>query len=155
MLLAEAPSNGYQLMQTIEERSGGRWRPSPGSVYPALSQLEDEGYVQTINQDSGRAFQITDAGRQHLAERGDDTPPWETGDNPRAQAFHDLRTKLFGLGKASIQVIQVGNEEQCARASEVLDEARRSLYRILADEHTGEDATDEPSEANEPAGDDE
>ena len=146
MLLDEEPRNGYQLMQIIEERSGGRWRPSPGSVYPALSQLEDEGYVRTINQDSGRAFEITDTGRQQLADREDDTPPWEVGDSPRGQAFHDLRTKLFALGKASIQVVQVGNEEQWAKASEVLDEARRNLYRILADE-PGE-AT-EPAEANE------
>src|SRR5438309_10270472 len=66
MLLEEEPRNGYQLMQTIEERSGGRWRPSPGSVYPALSQLEDEGFVQTIAQARGRPFELTDAGPEYL-----------------------------------------------------------------------------------------
>src|SRR5581483_7541315 len=119
LLLAEEPRNGYQLMQTIEERSGGRWRPSPGSVYPALAQLEDEGLIRSTDQDSGRAFEITDAGREHLAEREDDTPPWEAGDSPRAHAFHELRSKLFALGKASIQVVQVGDEQQWTRASDV------------------------------------
>src|ERR1700761_5154502 len=48
-LLAEEPRNGYQLMQTIEERSGGRWSPSPGSVYPTLAQLEDEGLIRSTD----------------------------------------------------------------------------------------------------------
>ena len=68
LLLAEEPRNGYQLMQEIEQRSDGNWRPSPGSVYPALSQLEDEGLVRTIQSESGRVFEITDAGRD--ARRG-------------------------------------------------------------------------------------
>jgi DNA-binding PadR family transcriptional regulator len=124
MLLEEEPRNGYQLMQTIEERSGGRWRPSPGSVYPALSQLEDEGFVQTIAQDSGRAFEITDAGREYLKDRDDASPPWETPDGPGAQTFHELRSLVFGLGKAAFQVVQEGNPEQWAQAIDVLDEAR-------------------------------
>src|SRR5437588_7131207 len=77
LLLAEEPRNGYQLMQAIEERSGGHWRPSPGAVYPSLSQLEDEGLIRAIEQDGTRLFEITDAGRQHLEERHDATPPWE------------------------------------------------------------------------------
>src|SRR5215472_14523876 len=64
LLLAEEPRNGYQLMQEIEQRSDGSWRPSPGSVYPALSQLEDEGLVRAVQSDSGRLFEITDAGRE-------------------------------------------------------------------------------------------
>ena len=150
LLLAEEPRNGYQIMQEVQERSDGAWSPSPGSVYPALSQLEDEGFVRSVEADSGRAYEITDAGRQHLADRDDDTPPWEAGDSPRAQAFHDLRGKLFAIGKASVQVVQVGDESQWAKAASVLDEARRSLYRILADEPTSSDA----GEATEPAGDD-
>ena len=71
MLLAEEPRNGYQLMQTIEERSGGRWRPSPGSVYPALAQLEDEGLIRAIERDGTKLFEITDAGREHARARRD------------------------------------------------------------------------------------
>ena len=55
-------------MQTIEERSGGRWRPSPGSVYPALSQLEDEGLIRAIERDGTKLFEITDAGREQVAD---------------------------------------------------------------------------------------
>jgi DNA-binding PadR family transcriptional regulator len=155
MLLAEEPRNGYGLMQTIEERSGGRWRPSPGSVYPALSQLEDEGFVRAVPQDGGRTFEITDAGRAHLAERGDAPAPWEAGDGAGANTFHELRSLVFGIGKAAFQVAQVGDEQQWSQAAEVLAEARRSLYRILAEEadspegETGADAEDSPGEPGE------
>ena len=79
-LLAEEPRNGYQLMQTIEERSDGRWRPSPGSVYPTLAQLEDEGLVRSTESDGARHFEITDAGREHLETRADEPAPWDTGE---------------------------------------------------------------------------
>ena len=78
LLLAEEPRNGYQIMQEVEERSEGWWRPSPGSVYPALSQLEDEGLIRTEERDGRKLFAITDAGREVLKERGEDAPaPWE------------------------------------------------------------------------------
>src|SRR5690349_24054478 len=78
LLLAEEPRNGYQIMQEVEERSGGVWRPSPGSVYPALSQLEDEGLIHTQDEDGRRVFAITDAGREVVAARGEDRlAPWE------------------------------------------------------------------------------
>ena len=66
ILLAEEPRNGYQLMQTIEERSDGRWRPSPGSVYPTLAQLEDEGLIRGIERDGTKLFELTDAGREQV-----------------------------------------------------------------------------------------
>src|SRR5438034_9290540 len=69
ILLAEEPRNGYQLMQEIEQRSGGVWRPSPGSVCPALAQLEDEGLVRVEERDDRRTYVLTDAGRAHLDER--------------------------------------------------------------------------------------
>src|SRR5579859_1597465 len=68
MLLAEEPRNGYQLMQTIEERSGGRWRPSPGSVYPTLAQLEDEGLIRAADYEGTKLFEITDQGRERLGQ---------------------------------------------------------------------------------------
>ena len=62
LLLAEEPRNGYQIMQEVEERSGGVWRPSPGSVYPALQQLEDEGLIRSQEADGRKLFALTEAG---------------------------------------------------------------------------------------------
>ncbi|HXO09983.1 MAG TPA: PadR family transcriptional regulator, partial [Solirubrobacteraceae bacterium] len=110
-LLAEEPRNGYQLMQTIEERSDGRWRPSPGSVYPTLAQLEDEGLVRSSESEGARHFEITDAGREHVEARETAAPPWEAGGGPGADAFHELRSLIIGIGKAGWQVAQEGNQE--------------------------------------------
>jgi len=132
LLLAEEPRNGYQLMQEIEERSGGRWRPSPGSVYPALAQLEDEGFIRAVERDGTKLFELTDAGREHLGERGDAEPPWEGEDEPAKVG--DLKTQLKQLYHATIQVLQAGSEEQVERATETLANARRVLYRILAED---------------------
>src|SRR6201986_4857424 len=87
LLLAEQARNGYQLMQIIEERSGGRWRPSPGSVYPALAQLEDEGLVRAVERDGTKLFEITDAGREQVAAAGRPTAPWEMEDDPAFEAM--------------------------------------------------------------------
>ena len=134
MLLVEEPRNGYQLMQAIEERSGGRWRPSPGSVYPTLAQLEDEGLIRASERDGTKLFELTDAGRAHLEERGDETAPWDAGDDPHASTFIEIRGLTMQVGKAAWEVAQVGDERQVERATEILSEARRSLYRILAEE---------------------
>lgn len=133
LLLAEEPRNGYQLMQAIEERSDGRWRPSPGSVYPSLSQLEDEGLIHSTEVDGGKAFEITDAGRQQLAERGDAPAPWDDGDEDGVSP-RDLRGKIGAIGMAVMQVAQAGDEAQTAKAVEILDGARKALYRILAED---------------------
>ncbi|MBV9471338.1 MAG: helix-turn-helix transcriptional regulator, partial [Solirubrobacterales bacterium] len=77
LLLAEEPRNGYQLMQEIEQRSGGRWRPSPGSVYPTLAQLEDEGLIHSREADASRLFELTDAGRLHLDGLAGEPSPWQ------------------------------------------------------------------------------
>jgi DNA-binding PadR family transcriptional regulator len=134
MLLAEEPRNGYQLMQAIEERSGGRWRPSPGSVYPTLAQLEDEGLIRASERDGTKLFELTDAGRAHLDERGDAPAPWDAGDDPNASTFIEIRGLSMQVAKAAWEVAQVGDERQIGRATEILSEARRSLYRILAEE---------------------
>jgi DNA-binding PadR family transcriptional regulator len=132
ILLAEEPRNGYQLMQAIEERSGGRWRPSPGAVYPSLAQLEDEGLIRATERDGTRLFEITDSGREHLAERQEESPPW--ADEEDSAPIGDLRTQMKQIAIAMAQVAQAGNEDQVRRAVEAMAEARRKLYLILAEE---------------------
>jgi DNA-binding PadR family transcriptional regulator len=132
LLLAEEPRNGYQLMQAIDERSGGRWRPSPGSIYPSLSQLEDEGLIRAVEQDGTKLFEITDAGRDHLGERHDDAPPWVDEDEP--EAFTDLRSQIKQLHIAAMQIAHAGQNEEIERAARALAEARRKIYLILAGE---------------------
>jgi DNA-binding PadR family transcriptional regulator len=145
LLLGEEPRNGYQLMQTIEERSDGRWRPSPGSVYPTLSQLEDEGLVHAADGENGKVFEITGAGREHLASRSDEPAPWDQPQEAGGQAFAEIASLVAQIGKAAWQVVQVGDADQMARASELLTEARKGLYRILAgdDESASEESGDE------------
>jgi DNA-binding PadR family transcriptional regulator len=132
-LLAEGPANGYQLMQTIEERSGGHWRPSPGTVYPRLSQLEDEGLIKPVGEEGNRQFQITDAGREHLETRAGEPDPWENQE-PDFGPMAEIGPLVLQIGKAAWQVASVGDEGQRAKASEILAETRRALYRLLADE---------------------
>jgi len=135
VLLAEEPRNGYQLMQEIEQRSEGAWRPSPGSVYPALQQLEDEGLVRTEGGEGQRVFALTDAGRAHVAERGDaEPPPWDAARAYPKGAQRELMGQLRQIAMALIQVGQTGSAAQVEQAGRVLAETRRSLYRILADD---------------------
>ena len=141
LLLEEEPRNGYQLMQELEERSGGVWRPSPGSIYPALSQLEDEGLVRSDESAGRRAFQLTDAGRAYIEENREALGvPWEAVGGDVPEGLFQLRQLMMQLGMATMQVAQAGDEAQTDEARKVLEEARRSLYRILAG-----DAGDEPA----------
>jgi DNA-binding PadR family transcriptional regulator len=152
LLLAEEPRNGYQIMQEVQERSGGIWSPSPGSVYPALQQLEDEGLIRTQEDDGRKLFAITDAGRALLEERGAERPaPWEQTDG--AAGAHELRKLVREVAGAFAQVMRTGSEAQIARAGTVLAGTRRELYRILADgdEHVANepDRTDDAGPADE------
>ena len=130
LLLAEEPRNGYQLMQAIEELSGGRWRPSPGSIYPTLSQLEDEGLIRAVERDGTKLFEMTDAGRAHMAERHPE-PPWL---DDESEAFADLRAQMRQTHVAVMQVAHAGDSAQIEQAAKTLAEARRKLYRILAED---------------------
>jgi DNA-binding PadR family transcriptional regulator len=133
LLLAEEPRNGYQLMQEIEERSGGVWRPSPGSVYPALAQLEDEGLIRSVEHDGRKVFELTDAGRTHVEEHRERLGvPWEAVTAGVPDELHDLRGAARGLAVASMQVAQTGSQAQLAEAKRILEDARRALYRLLA-----------------------
>jgi DNA-binding PadR family transcriptional regulator len=134
-LLSEEPRNGYQLIQEIEERSGGQWRPSPGAVYPALQQLTDEGLVEAEEGQGRRTFRLTDAGRAYVEAHPDEmNAPW---DAMSADVRDDVR-ELFGAatrtGAAVMQIVQAGNEQQVAQAKEILSETRRKLYHLLAED---------------------
>ncbi len=143
LLLAEEPRNGYQIMQEVQERSEGVWSPSPGSVYPALAQLEDEGLIRTEESEGRKLFAITDAGREVVEERGSDRPaPWEQMSDEFSPKAHQLGRLMRDVAYAFAQVMRTGSESQITRAGEVLTTARRDLYRILADGDTeGDDAT--------------
>ena len=138
LLLAEEPRNGYQIMQEVQERSEGAWSPSPGSVYPALQQLEDEGLIRAQQVDARKLFALTDAGRARVAEREPGSPaPWEQiGAESSGRAFELGRT-MRELAFAFVQVMRTGSDTQMAKAESALAAARRELYRILADGDTG------------------
>lgn len=134
-LLAEQPRNGYQIMQELEQRSGGVWHPSPGSIYPSLQQLEDEGLVSSAASGTGRTFELTERGRAHVAEHRDEvSEPWasvgDAGDNAAAELMGLLRE----VAAAAAQVARAGDAAQLTKAKKVLGSARRELYRLLADE---------------------
>jgi DNA-binding PadR family transcriptional regulator len=135
LLLAEEPRNGYQIMQELEQRSGGIWRPSPGSVYPALQLLADEGLVTSEARGGGNVFELTDAGRAHLAEQHEDaTPPWEAVNAGATEEMIELRRVLMQTADAVKQVVRTGNDAQRAAAVKLLEDTRRALYGILASE---------------------
>lgn len=139
VLLAEEPRNGYGLMQEIEQRSRGMWRPSPGSVYPALAQLEDEGLVRAREAEGRKLFELTGAGRAYVEEHRDELgAPWDAVAGDVGESAFALRTLIGQVAAATMQVLQAGDEAHAARAREVLVETRRSLYRILADDERGE-----------------
>ncbi len=112
------------------------------SVYPTLAQLEDEGLIKSVEADGSRRFEITDAGRQHLESRVDEPEPWKPADEEGENAITELAPLVIQIGKAAWQVATVGDEAQRARATEILAETRRALYRILADDARQDDAPD-------------
>jgi DNA-binding PadR family transcriptional regulator len=129
-LLLEQPMHGYQLIQEIEERSGGTWKPSPGSVYPALQLLADEGLVSVSEADGKKTYALTDSGREQ-AESADGPAPWESSASRGAQ-MSALPKAGAKLAQVSMQVMRDGTPAQTEQAVAVIDEARRKLYAILA-----------------------
>jgi len=128
--LREEPANGYEVMRRLEELSGGLWRPSPGSVYPHLQMLEDEGLVRSADVDGSRVYTLTDAGR---AEAEGAPLPWaeagEAGDEIRT-----LRLAAAQLLSAAKQLSVVGEPSQLQRGIAVVQKARKELYQILAED---------------------
>lgn len=130
--LKDGPANGYQIMQRLEERSGGLWRPSPGSIYPTLQLLEEGGLVRSEEREGTRVFELTDEGRA-TTEREDfgEGQPWEAGDEGDARLR--LRDALAQAHVAARVLSHTGRPEQVERAVEVLERARRELYQVLAE----------------------
>jgi DNA-binding PadR family transcriptional regulator len=126
--------HGYDVIQELESRSGGAWRPSPGSIYPTLQMLEDGGLVTSEDRDGKRVYSLTDAGKSEVEERKErtgDTPPWEFGPGG-GEGQLQLRDAFFQLAAALMQVARTGTTQQMKQASEIVAEARKKVYAILA-----------------------
>jgi DNA-binding PadR family transcriptional regulator len=143
VLLADEPRNGYALMQEVERRSEGVWRPSPGSVYPTLAQLEDEGLVRAEVVDGRKRFALTEEGRAYVEKRREEFgEPWAGLNDDFGEGRTRLRNLVWGLGGAVMQVATSGDDAQVEQANRVLAEARKALYRILAEDAGDEAAQD-------------
>lgn len=125
--------HGYEMIQEIGERSGGAWKPSPGSVYPTLQLLEDEGLITSASEGGKKLFTLTDAGRQE-SDSGADAPWEDAGRGVDWEAMHEIRQAGFGLMEAFGQVWKTGSAGQRDKALAVINDARKKLYLILADE---------------------
>ena len=134
LALADEPMHGYQIMQRLEEKSGGAWRPSPGSVYPTLQLLEDQGLIKGEEAEGRRVFSLTESGAAEAAaikERLGESPFGAEGgeQDPRFA----LRQAVFSLGGAVKQVALTGSPDDTQKALEILRDARKRVYALLAD----------------------
>ena len=136
-LLAEQPMHGYQVIQELESRTGGAWRVSPGSVYPTLQMLEEEGLIAGQEIEGKRVYSLTEAGRaQAESQKEAGRAPWDEVAGGGDETLHNLRDAAFKLAAAAMQLARAGSKEQVDRAVGVLNEARRQLYAILAEDST-------------------
>jgi DNA-binding PadR family transcriptional regulator len=131
-LLAEGPVHGYEMIQEIDERSNGLWRPSPGSVYPMLQRLVNEGLIVAADSEgSKRLYELTDDGRKTAAKT--QTPPWEA----MAEGAHldelNMRSAFSQLASAMFQAWDAATPEQQKRIVDVANSARREIYAILGE----------------------
>ena len=132
-LLAEQPANGYALMQQVSERTEGEWSPSPGSVYPTLAQLVDEGLLIAEDTEKGTDYALSDAGRAHVADRAEEIAGVWAGSAQGSASRMAMRDSVNALMGVLQQFRHAATDDQRQRAVEQLDETRRALYRILAD----------------------
>src|SRR5437764_5820600 len=132
--LLDGPGHGYDVIQKLEEKSGGAWRPSPGSVYPTLQLLEDEGLVRSTERDGKRVYEITDAGRAESASRIEEAggAPWDLAGPGKRHG--ELREGMMTLGLAVRQVAHAGTPQQIERATAIITAARKQLYALLAED---------------------
>ncbi len=146
-LLREGPRNGYQIMSDIEERSGGAWRPSPGAVYPALSQLADEGLIIADESGGRRTFSLTEAGREYVEQNPEMARgAWESTAQQEAWEIPGLFAAAARLGAGIVQLAHAGTPAQVQAAERLLERTRRELYRILADVDDDADEDNEDSD---------
>jgi DNA-binding PadR family transcriptional regulator len=136
-VLSESAMNGYQIIQQVSARTDGAWKPSPGSVYPTIQQLEDLGLVEGREVDGRRLLDLTDAGERYVVEHSVELQAtWEAFERPVSDPSNhgpDLKPLLGQVMGAVWQVMINGTEQQRAEAAEVLGETRRRLYGLLAD----------------------
>jgi DNA-binding PadR family transcriptional regulator len=149
-LLAEQPMHGYQIIQEIERRSHGAWKPSPGSVYPTLQQLEDEGLVRAEEQEGRRVYRLTEDGQRVTAEKAQEYAGMWDAFAPREDDTQ-LGDLVFQVGAAFVHVMRTGSPEQIAQARQVLARTRSDLYRILGDEGTADREDSEPDADGNPS----
>jgi DNA-binding PadR family transcriptional regulator len=131
-LLEERPMHGYEMIQELEERSGGLWRPSAGSIYPTLQLLEEAGLIKGTESDGKRRFELTDQGREQNESR-EGPLPWEAVSAGFDREEVQLGQSFRQLAGAFQQVARAGTQEQQTQVRELLDEARKSIYGILAE----------------------
>lgn len=129
-LLKEHDMHGYQIIQELSERSGGAWSPSPGSVYPALQSLEKHGMVSSTEDDGRRVFSLTELGRKHAAMLPADAPWQEAARN--SERSRGMQDAFDGLSAAVVQVGRVGDDDQIEKISQILMDARKRIYLVLA-----------------------
>jgi len=129
-LLAEKPMHGYQIIGEIEQRSGGAWKPSAGSVYPTLQLLVDEGLISSEAADGRKTYSLTEEGRAEADAAAGNPAPWEASGDPHGMGA--LPKSGVALAQAAAQLRRTGTPEQVEQGVAVLDEARRKLYSILA-----------------------
>ncbi len=133
-LLAERPMHGYEMIKELEERTGGAWTPSPGSIYPTLQMLEDEGLVRGEERDGKRRFALTEAGSAEQSEKAGEQTPWEAVRADADPEAINLKDSVRKLHHAIGQVFHAADETQQKKVRELLDESRRRIYAILAEE---------------------
>ena len=143
-LLAEQPMHGYQIITELASRSGGAWQPSPGSVYPTLQQLADEGLVTVSESDGRRTFSLTDAGRAEFERASAGRrAPWEDMAEDVDEEAMQLREHAGQVMSAAMQVAATGSVQQLGRAEKLLADCRRALYRLLAEDEPEEEEEEE------------
>jgi len=131
-VLQRQPMHGYQVIQELEAQSGGRWRPSAGSVYPTLQQLEDEGLVRSSEVDGRRVYSLTDEGRSAAAAAPTRRPRWT--DHDGSHDAREVRSLAMQLVGAVLQVSKMGSPQARQEARDILIDARRQMYRLLAED---------------------
>jgi DNA-binding PadR family transcriptional regulator len=134
ILLAERPMHGYEIIQEVGERTEGVWEPSPGSVYPTLQMLEDEGLVTAQESDGRKRYALTEEGSAEAARRSSDPAPWDEVTRGASSATMDVRrlgVQIFGAVK---QIGETGTEQQLQSVVEILTDTRKRLYKILAED---------------------